>query len=337
MKHLGAGIMVRYFIYILIFSVLTGSFQLSYGNECSRDYRQEMRKFVIQIKKWVKRYNRNGFVIAQNGYDLLIKDGTPYGNIDYRYFNAIDGQAVESLFYGWIDDNEKTPYVSQQWVFGYLDRLVQMEKPVFSTDYVWDEEKIDDQINSALSRGYIPFPTPCRELNCIPYYPENPVNENNNDITDLSQVQNYLYLINPENFETKRDFIEALSNTNYDMLIIDAFDNDGRWLTRRDIRKLKRKANGGKRLVIAYVSIGEAEDYRWYWRRWWNWRLPSFIGMENPDWEGNYLVKYWDRRWKRIIRVYIWRVMRLGFDGVMLDKIDSFETWEEIKGCSPYN
>jgi len=202
---------------------------------------------------------------------------------------------------------------------------------------VWDEYKIDDQINNALSRGYIPFPTPCRELNCIPFYPENPVNENNNDITNLSQVQNYLYLINPENFENKREFIEALSNTNYDMLIIDAFDNDGRWLTKRDIRKLKRKANGGKRLVIAYVSIGEAEDYRWYWRKRWEWRLPSFIGMENPDWEGNYLVKYWDKRWKRIIRVYIWRVMRLGFDGVMLDKIDSFETWEDIKGCSPYN
>ena len=31
--------------------------------------------------------------------------------------------------------------------------------------------------------------------------------------------------------------------------------------------ELKIKDNGGKRIVIAYLSIGEAEDYRYYWNK----------------------------------------------------------------------
>ena len=34
--------------------------------------------------------------------------------------------------------------------------------------------------------------------------------------------------------------------------------------TAAEILELKTKHNGGKRLVICYMSIGEAEDYRYY-------------------------------------------------------------------------
>ncbi len=296
-----------------------------------------MRNFVVQIKNWVKQYNPDGVVIVQNGYDLLTVDGMPDGPFATSYVNAIDGQAVEDLFYGWYDDNEPTPEEEQLWVFGYLDRLVSIGKPVFSTDYVWDEWKIDDQIAQALDRGYIPFPTPCRELNCIPYYPPEPVNQNADDVTDLSQVMNYLYLINPENFETRKQFINTLKATNYDMLVIDATFDGKRFLKKKFINQLKTKANGGKRLVIAYLSIGEAEDYRWYWnKRSWQKIKDEVLGPENPYWEGNYLVKYWDKRWKKIIKAYVRKIMRAGFDGVFLDKVDAFETWEEIEGCSFY-
>ena len=35
----------------------------------------------------------------------------------------------------------------------------------------------------------------------------------------------------------------------------------------KTIEELKIKNNGGKRLVITYLSIGEAEDYRFYWNK----------------------------------------------------------------------
>ena len=61
----------------------------------------------------------------------------------------------------------------------------------------------------------------------------------------------------------------------HDLLVIDeAFDGaDG--TARRDVklRALKRKPDGSRRLVLAYLSIGEAEDYRAYWNR--SWVKPS--------------------------------------------------------------
>ena len=40
-------------------------------------------------------------------------------------------------------------------------------------------------------------------------------------------------------------------------------------------------------------SVGEAEDYRFYWRKGWKAGSPSFLGKENPQWKHNYAVRYW--------------------------------------------
>ena len=35
--------------------------------------------------------------------------------------------------------------------------------------------------------------------------------------------------------------------------------------TPADLAKMKRKPDGSRRYVLAYISIGEAETYRYYW------------------------------------------------------------------------
>ena len=42
--------------------------------------------------------------------------------------------------------------------------------------------------------------------------------------------------------------------------------------------------------MFAYLSLGEAEDYRFYWQPSWNSRKPAWLHGENPGWRGNYLV-----------------------------------------------
>jgi cysteinyl-tRNA synthetase len=89
------------------------------------------------------------------------------------------------------------------------------------------------------------------------------------------------------------------------------------------------------RKVIAYLSIGEAEDYRSYWRKEWLREgrpapgAPAFLGLVNPEWKGNYRVKYWLADWQRIILTAVDDAMIAGFDGVYLDIVDGFETFEQ--------
>lgn len=122
-----------------------------------------------------------------------------------------------------------------------------------------------------------------------------------------------------------------MQETDYDVILIDLFYDDAS-LTSDDIASLKVKANGGSRLIIAYMSIGEAEDYRYYWDDSWNVSSPAWLGAKNPDWEGNYKVRYWDEDWQAVIYgdedAYFDRIIDAGFDGVYLDIIDAFEFFE---------
>jgi len=80
------------------------------------------------------------------------------------------------------------------------------------------------------------------------------------------------------------------------------------------------------------MSIGEAEDYRYYWQSGWKVGNPSFLDKENPNWKGNYKVRYWDKDWQNIIygndNSYLKKILDAGFDGVYLDIIDGFEYFE---------
>jgi cysteinyl-tRNA synthetase len=87
--------------------------------------------------------------------------------------------------------------------------------------------------------------------------------------------------------------------------------------------------------VVAYLSIGEAEDYRSYWQSDWvsngkqTAAAPAWLGIENPEWKGNYQIKYWDTDWQKLMLAAIDDAMARGFDGLYLDIVDGFQTYEQ--------
>jgi cysteinyl-tRNA synthetase len=110
----------------------------------------------------------------------------------------------------------------------------------------------------------------------------------------------------------------------YDLVVID-YANDERPFTAAEVAAMQRKPDGGQRLIVAYLSIGEAETYRSYWNKDWKKQPPSWLGKENREWRGNYAVRFWDPQWQQIIFGYADRIVAAGFDGLYLDKVDEFE------------
>lgn len=124
--------------------------------------------------------------------------------------------------------------------------------------------------------------------------------------------------------------LNELAASPFDLLVID-YSRDGsdsERFTRRDIEILKNSKKGG-RLVLAYLSIGEAESYRYYWKESWKADRPAWLDRENPDWDENFKVRYWDPEWQDIILKYLDKVLAAGFDGVYLDIIDAYEYFDE--------
>ena len=114
------------------------------------------------------------------------------------------------------------------------------------------------------------------------------------------------------------------------------------------LKKSCGKNNNYRKLIIAYINIGEAENWRWYWTWSKDWpegekcpsHWPDYIVTPDPDgWEGNFPVAFWTSSWKDIIiygknqppssyRNYtsaIDEAMRDGFDGIYLDWVEAYE------------
>jgi cysteinyl-tRNA synthetase, unknown class len=115
-----------------------------------------------------------------------------------------------------------------------------------------------------------------------------------------------------------------IARTPYDLVVIDYAHDDGPF-SKAQVDQMKRKPDGSPRLVISYMSIGEAENYRPYWDKAWKSAPPPWLGKENRDWRGNYGVRFWDPQWQSIIFGYADNIVAAGFDGVYLDKVDEFE------------
>jgi cysteinyl-tRNA synthetase len=175
-------------------------------------------------------------------------------------------------------------------------------------------------------------------------------------ITLLNKVKFWAYQLQEIQYPTAE---EVLIDSKYDMLVLEPirtdWSDDGtrRYDTKNLVTRLKAsKAHNGtdRKLVIGYVDIAEAEDWRWYWieKGWPVWKqgrprppgLPEWILSQDPDgWAGDFPVAYWNSQWQDIMiygantgthpdRDYFSAVDELiidGFDGIYMDWVEAYE------------
>jgi uncharacterized protein (TIGR01370 family) len=158
--------------------------------------------------------------------------------------------------------------------------------------------------------------------------------------------------------------VDALAASHYDMLVLeptrtDWSSDDKLFDTKGMVSLLKDSlASDGvhRKLLVAYIDIGEAEDWRWYWTWSTGWDCtgarpadwPDYIITCDPDgWSGNYPVAYWDPLWKDVVitgtnqnsapygdyNSIIDEVIKDGFDGIYLDWVEAFENTDVISAA----
>jgi cysteinyl-tRNA synthetase len=249
------------------------------------------------------------------------------------YVDAISGMGREDLFYGYDRDDEPTPAEETERIAAFLDVAHDRGVTILVTDYCSTQTFVDDSYAQSEARGYISFAADHRELDRIPAYPSGGYNTHTGAVASLADAENFLYLLNPGEYASAEAFVSALDATNYDVFIIDAFFDGDQALTPDQVARLQSKPGGERRFVISYMSIGEAEDYRFYWESGWRPGDPEWVEEENAAWGGNYKVRYWDDEWKALIMgsdsAYLDRILAAGFDGVYLDIIDAYEYFED--------
>lgn len=170
----------------------------------------------------------------------------------------------------------------------------------------------------------------------------------------LTQVRSWAYQIQGL---TEPGAIDALASSRYDLLVIEPTRTDvsspetRSFDTAAAVARLKASPAGDgrhRKLVLAYIDIGQAESWRWYWSWSKDWPpgtprpsdWPSWILSPDPDgWSGNFVVAFWDPEWQRIVihgretspgserdfESVLDEVIRDGFDGVYLDWVAAYD------------
>ena len=143
----------------------------------------------------------------------------------------------------------------------------------------------------------------------------------------LSDVQLWAYQIQDQHLG---DNMQLLAESHYDMLVIDqtrSIAGEDGYDSAGDVAYLHSTSGsqGQSKLVICYMDVGEAEDYRYYWQQGWEVGDPEWIAGEDPDgWDGNYPVLFWYDEWQEIIADYLDGIIEDGYDGAYLDCLEAY-------------
>jgi len=142
----------------------------------------------------------------------------------------------------------------------------------------------------------------------------------------LANVSHWIYLID---VDMEPETVDRIAASSYDMVVIDFIVSE-QWNLDFPLAAVIEQWHTAEhpKLVIAYIDIAEAEDYRSYWQPSWRVGNPEWIAGDDPDgWEGNFPVAYWNDEWREIWlgeAGYLQGILDVGFDGVYLDWVEAY-------------
>ncbi|MCP4688753.1 MAG: hypothetical protein GY859_11930 [Desulfobacterales bacterium] len=156
----------------------------------------------------------------------------------------------------------------------------------------------------------------------------------------LAGVKYWAYNIQDVDTERQR---QQLVGSHFDMYVLEPVvtekENESFDIAAliRDIRQHNIDARGVDPLILAYMDIGQAETWRWYYQDSWEVGNPDWIVAEDPDdWEGCYPAAFWSPDWRRIVitgfggRSMVEESLKAGFDGIYMDWVEAFSD-ENVK------
>lgn len=303
------------------------------------NYRDEMRKIVEELGAYARARTPGFTVVTLGGFDLF--------SWSQREFDLTELQRPETLRPSAVTDAELPVGFPmrryQQRVNGFIldgffcapirvpladaEGMRNQNLKALSIDHC-PSDRAQSAFDQARNSGIVAHVDTDMDAKfaSIPTVKPNP--ENPDSVDNLAAARSMLVNLDNRKFGSKANWMLALKNTNHDVLVIDGFYNGNQALTKDDIRSLKFKKVGSRRLVLAWLDVGQASDDRFYWQRDWMVGNPTWLTALNRSDAGKYYIEYWNPAWKSIVGRSFAGLVDLGFDGIVLAGVEEYRRWE---------
>lgn len=314
------------------------------------NFRENMRKLVQDISAYGRGFNPNFVVLAEHGLGLVNKPNPEDDTQMFparTYIRSLDGILEPNLLKtlsgtapppapdgeGAAPNTKEAPAVvaARKLLQDNANTASTLGLSIFNLEFATQPQDVDRILKKSASMGFVPFVAQTPFLGELPAYPKYAFNANPQSLNDTTQARNFAYIAHSQGFGTAQDFVQAMSMTNHDMIITSVFH--GRTpLSKLDVERLKYKKLGSRRLVLAELDVSSAATYHYYWQAGWDQGSPGFINVpvvEDPD---RYRTIYWDPAWQAVLMgsptSYLYGILDLGFDGVVLKGVDAWRYFE---------
>lgn len=296
------------------------------------NHRQTMRDIVIELSAYARGRNPDFAVLARGGADLVVKGAgearwealrhpaaaeagrlAPEGTPQRPYIRALDGIVVDGLYCGQDDQRRQATMAS-------LKPLLDEGRRLLVVDHC-DGKTAAQAARQAAADKALLFLAKDPRLQAIP---GRPPQENADPYTTLTLARNVGFALRSEPYDTRAEWVLKLAETNHDVLVVAPFHRGAEPLTAADVRRLKQKKLGSRRVILAALPLSSIRDTHFHFKHGWALGDPAFLAAPDPAIPGGFLVDYWDPAWKELLGRSLKGIVELGFDGVMFDGVDGY-------------
>ena len=310
--------------------------------ESIQNFREAMRQNVIMLSRYGKSLNPDFIIMAHEGQKLIDNGIWEFHLADYnqsRKGNYTTEQ--DTLLLNPIEIQNKKIETSVKKYRASIDAQVINNLFCQENDFVAPSgmniisidqctaENIDDAIKKS---AYSKIPTYIFSQPRFAFKDAKNqllINENAENIENIKQARNILFLLDTLRFKNKEDFLQELEKSNFDIVVISPFFQ-GKALKKEDLTRLKYKKNGALRKIIAAFNISETDPDKYYWQPEWKIGNPAWLKRASFVDKKGIIVEYWSEAWQKIISEYFKGIVAQGFDGAFLTGLDNYQYFEEL-------
>jgi endo-alpha-1,4-polygalactosaminidase (GH114 family) len=312
-------------------------------------HRQLMRDNVVGLAGYAKARQQGFAVLVRDAPELLITGqreidldagrggagavaGKPrrVGEVDAPYLGAIDGLLVDGLAFGRDAPDRPAPPAAADPLAAAEAAVKKAGKTVLAIDYAKDARNAAEAARKCAAAHALSFIDQSGNRT-LAHLPKGvPPGENASHVTSLKEARNFLPMLSAGAFASQDAWVDALCDSNWDLLIIDPLWQGAQPLSTEAIHRLQQKRLGSRRQVFAVMSLGRADPRRFYWKSDWKVGSPAWLDSADPTAPTQVVVRYWEQAWKEILGKYLQGLMDLGVDGVLLDHADTYSYFEAL-------
>ena len=254
--------------------------------------------------------NDTSFLNHGKQISLEPKPDTP----EYKYLHSVDAVAVNNLYCGSGKEHDIT--------FNHNLGLI-------SIDHCPSEEAAEQAVvRSVLDKKILyVFTNLDQAFSNIASQPL--INDSARNVGNVDEAGNILLMTDDSRYTSKDKFVQDLSRTNYDIIVIKPLFAHRQRFSPDDIRRMQFKKNGSRRLLIAEMNVSEASPQDYFWHKNWKIGQPSWLVRKSFVDRDSVITKYWNENWRRIISGHFKDILATGFDGVFFTGVQNHLYFEQ--------